>query len=128
MQPLTVSHGTWGEGEEKGAPVSTGQTGPSPYSLHPALAVSGLGSGSSYAGAGGEVTGSGESLTLVVVGSDDLGLLRVLFLHQVSCRNKTEGAAVATGTVVEFVWAEQGAVCVCKKGGLVGIEFSPGLA
>lgn len=38
-----------------------------------------------HTGAGGEATGSGESLTLVVVGSDDLGLLRVLFLRQASC-------------------------------------------
>lgn len=43
-----------------------------------------------------------ESLTLVVVGSDDLGLLRVLLLCQVSYLRKTEGPAVTTGNTVEF--------------------------
>lgn len=45
---------------------------------------------------------SGKSLTLVVVGSDDLGLLRELLLCQVSYLRKTEGPAVTTGMTVEF--------------------------
>lgn len=40
---------------------------------------------------------SSESLTLAVVGSDHLGLLRVLLLHQVFYLRKTERPAVTTG-------------------------------
>jgi hypothetical protein len=49
----------------------------------------------------GEITTSGESLTLVVIGSDDLGLLRMLLLCHVSYLRKTERTAM-TGTTVEL--------------------------
>ena len=58
-----------------------GREGPVSPSLCSALAVSGLDNRSRHTGGGGEATGSGESLTLVVVGRNDLGLLRVLFLR-----------------------------------------------
>lgn len=69
-----------------------------------------------------------ESLTLVVIGSDDLGLLRVPLLRQVSYLRKTERPAVTTGITVEFPSAEPGAVYVCKTGRLMGAELIPGLA
>lgn len=75
-----------------------------------------------------QVMASCESLTLVVIGSDDLGLLRVLLLRQVSYLRKTERPAVTTGITVEFPPAELGAVYVCKKGRLMGAKLIPGLA
>lgn len=74
----------------------------------------------------GEVTVSRESLTLVVVGSEDLGLLRVLLLCQVSYLRKTERLAVTIGTMVEFSLSGEGS---CKKGRLAGAEHMhrPGL-
>lgn len=66
----------------------------------------------------GEVTGSVKSLTLVVVGSDDLGLLRMLLLCQVSYLRKTERPAVTTGITVEFsLGRAESCVCLQRKAG-----------
>lgn len=56
---------------------------------------------------------------MVVIGSDDLGLLKVLLLHQVSYLRKTEGPVVTTGPVVgwNFPRAEQRAAGVGGGGG-----------
>lgn len=59
---------------------------------------------------------------MVVIGSDDLSLLRVLLLRQVSYLRKTERPAVTTGITAEFPPAG------CKKGRLMGPKLIPGLA
>lgn len=43
---------------------------------------------------------------MVVVGGDDLGLLGVLLLHQVSYLRKTEGTAVTTGPTVGWIFPQ----------------------
>lgn len=104
--PPTVSHGMWAEGKDREDLAAHGQCS--------APAVSGRGSRSQHTGAGGEVPGGGESLTLVIIGSDDLGLLRELLHHQVSCLRKTKGSAVLTGTLVKFSLVRVGS-CACLQ-------------
>lgn len=51
---------------------------------------------------------------MVIIGSDDLGLLRELLHHQVSCLRKTKGSAVLTGTLVKFSLVRVGS-CACLQ-------------
>lgn len=67
-------------------------------------------------------------LTLVVVGSDDLGLLRMLFVCQVSYLRKTEEPAVTTGTTVESFPGRVGSCLSARKAGCWGPgHLRPGL-
>lgn len=65
-----------------------------------------------------EVMVNGKALTLVVIGSDDLGLLGVLLLSQGSYLRKTDRPVGTPGTRWTFPQAQKGAVCGCEKGGL----------
>lgn len=109
---------------ERGLQRSQGREDPAPHSLRSAPGCLWL------TGAGKEVMTGSEFLTLVVVGSDDLGLLRMLLLCQVSYLRTTEGPAVTTGTTVEFTPGQSTELCMsAKKAAWEGRDqFIPGLA
>lgn len=104
---LIASYGC--EKRERGLQCPWGREDPAPHSLHSAPSCLWL------TGAGEEVMTGSAFLTLVVVGSDDLGLLRMLLVCQISYLRKTEGPAVTTGTTVEFSPGQSGELCVSTR-------------